>query len=576
MPQGCQAMSQERAAQLFYEALPVPLCLVDSDGRLVAMNPAGERFWHMRLHEVAGALAGDVLGIQAEGDGRAEDPLTHAASGLVERIPCRITVRDGQTHAAQVVGSRLHSEDCEYTVLGVVDVHDMDSVADPPLWALIDPVTRLGNRHRLERVLGRWNSSGGAVVFLDLDDLKRANDLYGHRVGDQALALVGRVLREALPPHGLAVRYGGDEFLVLLPESDAAVADSWAQRAQQTARERGSQVLPLPPELSYGVARFEAGGLESAIGRADDVLYEHKGVLLRAANGSRLVLTKEAQRLIQDGADQPGRFADRFDQAFDGHFRAAYARAVEQAREFVDFADPQPGSAVVEVGAGSGRITLDGALAARIGSQGQLLVTDPSDTQLQVARARAEAVGLDWVRFLRAPAEALPVASGTADLVLGAVFLHFTEPVRALCEMARVVRPGGRLALNAALPFEWSPFWEAAFAPVWEEGARCGITERHFAVSEERIRHGLAVAGVVLERQVIEPEVADFPTQNAAQGMIKQTRMPALLLRDAPPERQQAVERLVLERIASLWDRYPPQERSWNGRGLSLVARKPD
>ena len=574
MPDGRQGMPQERAAQLVYEALPVPLCLVDSSGRLVAMNPAAERFWNMRLYEVADALAVDVLGIQAGANGE-EDPLLHAASGSSERVPCRITGRDGQTHEAHLVGSRLHSEDREYTALVVVAEQSAEILADPPAWALTDPVTSLGNRHRLEREFECWNGAAGAVVFLDLDDLKRANDLYGHRLGDQALALVGRVLREALPRHGLAVRYGGDEFLVLLPEPAAAAADSWAEGVQRDARLRGSQGLPLPPELSYGVARFESGGLEAAIRRADELLYEHKGVLLRAANGSRLVLTKEAQRLIQDGSDQPGRFAGRFDQAFDGHFRAAYARAAEQAREFVDFVGPQSGSAVVEVGAGSGRVTFDGGLAARIGPQGQLLVTDPSDAQLQVARGRAAAGGWDWVRFLRAPAEALPVASGTADLVLGAVFLHFTEPVRALCEMARVVRPGGRLALSAPLPFDWSSFWDAVFAPVWAEGAQYGITERHFAVSEERIRHGLVVAGVALERQAIALEVADFPTADAAQAMVKQTHMLALLLRDAPSERQQAVERLVLERIVSQWDAYSPRERAWNGRWLSLVARKP-
>ena len=575
MPKGRRMMPQEQAAQLVYEALPVPLCLIDGNGRLVAMNPAAERFWNMRLHEVAGAPAVDVLGIQAVDSGRDEDPLSHAASGLVERVPCRITGRDGQTHKAHLVGSRLHSEDREYTVLGVIAEQSAEILADPPAWALTDPVTSLGNRHRLEWEFDRWNDAAGAVVFLDLDDLKRANDLYGHRVGDQALALVGRVLREALPSQGLAVRYGGDEFLVLLPEPAAAGVDSWAEGVRHTARSRGSQVLPLPPELSYGVARFEAGGLEAAIRRADELLYEHKGVLLRAANGSRLVLTKEAQRLIQDGSDQPGRFAGRFDQAFDGHFRAAYARAAEQAREFVDFVGPQPGSAVVEVGAGSGRITFDGGLAARIGPQGQLLVTDPSDAQLQVARGRADTIGWDWVRFLRAPAEELPVASGTADLVLGALFLHFTEPVRALCEMARVLRPGGRLALSAGLPFEWSPFWDAVFAPVWAEGSRYGITQRHFAISEERIRHGLVVAGVVLEKQSITPEVADFPTADAAQTMIKQTHMLALLLGDVPPERQQAVERLVLDRIVSQWDAYSPQERAWNGSGLSLVARMP-
>ncbi len=539
------------------------------------MNPAAERFWGTRLHEVADAPAVDVLGIQSGGNGCDEDPLSHAASGLVERVPCRITGRDGQTHLAHLVGSRLHSENCEYTVLGVVAEQSAEILADPPTWALTDPVTSLGNRHRLEREFERWKGAAGAVVFLDLDDLKRSNDLYGHRVGDQALALVGRVLREVLPSQGLAVRYGGDEFLVLLPEPAAAGAQAWAEGVQHATRTRGKQTLPLPPELSYGTARFEAGGLDAAIRRADDALYEHKGVLLRAANGSRLVLTKEAQRLIQDGTNQPGRFAGRFDHAFDGHFRNVYARAVEQAREFVDFVGPQPGSAVVEVGAGSGRITFDGGLAARIGSQGQLLVTDPSNAQLQVARGRAATGGLDWVRFLRAPAEELPVASGTADLVLGAVFLHFTEPVRALCEMARVVRPGGRLALSAALPFEWSPFWDAVLAPAWAEGVRYGITERHFAVSEERIRHGLVVAGLKVERQATAPEVADFPTKAAAQAMVKQTHMLALLLRAAPPERQQEAEQLVLDRIAAQWDAYSPQDRAWNGRGLSLVARTP-
>lgn len=60
-----------------------------------------------------------------------------------------------------------------------------------------------------------------------------------------------------------------------------------------------------------------------------------------------------------------------------GYFRTCYALALEQAREFVAFVDPEPGSAVVEVGAVSGRVTCHGGLAERIGRQGRLLVTDP-------------------------------------------------------------------------------------------------------------------------------------------------------------------------------------------------------
>ena len=79
---------------------------------------------------------------------------------------------------------------------------------------------------------------------------------------------------------------------------------------------------------------------------------------------------------------------------------------------------------------------------------------DPARTVL-AARKRAEEMCLDWLRFVRASAEDLPVASGTADLVVGALFLHFTDPAQALREMARVLRPGGRVAVCTGRAFKW-------------------------------------------------------------------------------------------------------------------------
>jgi diguanylate cyclase (GGDEF)-like protein len=76
------------------------------------------------------------------------------------------------------------------------------------------------NRAGWQRKHGQWLQASGTAVLLGLDDLKGINDRYGHRRGDEVLALVGAVLRSALPPGALAVRWGGDEFLVLQPQSD--------------------------------------------------------------------------------------------------------------------------------------------------------------------------------------------------------------------------------------------------------------------------------------------------------------------------------------------------------------------
>ena len=113
-----------------------------------------------------------------------------------------------------------------------------------------------------------------------------------------------------------------------------------------------------------------------------------------------------------------------------------------------------------------------------------------------MAQRRATERGYEWIRFLPAPAEVLPLASGCADLVIGSTFLHFTDPSRAIAEAARVLRRGGTLALSTLLPWLWPPFWQAVLEPVWREAERLGLPARHFAVPEEEVQAGLAAVGL--------------------------------------------------------------------------------
>ncbi len=566
------ALPLDVAARLVFDHLPIPICVLDGDCRLVAMNPAAEHFWGADLADVAGSVAADVLGVRPAQDAAGQcDPLQQALEGALDRVPCRITGRDGITHMASLVGARLR--DTDHSAISVV------AEQSPPAWALIDPVTGIPNRLAWETDRERWHDVAGAVVVFDLDDLKEINDLYGHRSGDQALAAVGQTLRTLAPPGASVFRWGGDEFLLLVAVSGLNEAERLAAAVREQVGDLGQTTLPLRPILSFGAATFGPGEVDAALRQADDALYEAKGVLLRAGSGARLVLTREGQRLMLSLDDGPGPsptdYASRFTSSFDAYFRAVLQRAVVQAERFVAFSEPPIGGAVVELGAGSGRITLDGGLAQRVGPRGHLLVTDPSAAQLRLLRERLSALDLPWVRLLRSPAETLPVAAGCVDMVIGSTFLHFTDAYRVMREVARVLRPGGRFALAAPLPFPWPAFWEDVLAPVFVAGGRLGLGVRHWAVPEDEIVAAVQAAGLQVDRCQQEADYAGFPTPDVTQSGLRQLQLIALMLPGAPADRLAAVEEEVLRRIAERWDAYTEADRGGSFVNLHLVARKP-
>lgn len=567
-----------------FDGLKIPVCLVDADGRLVAMNRSALSFWSTDGAGLMARPAAEALGIvPADGGGDVWSRLS--PPGARPRLTCRISAPDGEPRAVSIIYAALAATATTPPLgaLFVVEGARGEVLSDVPEWALRDPVTGLGNRHKWEREAGAWATRSGCVVFFDLDDLKEVNDLHGHAAGDRLLAAAGHSLAAVAPSDALIVRYGGDEFVSLLPDPDETAAEEWAQRAvRNVAAAAAPADLPLVPRLSHGVAAFGPGGLRDAIHRADDVLYERKDVLLPAASGGRVILTRAGRAALRGPGDdrarpQPGAFSAGFGPEFDGYFRVQYARALEQAQEFVAFVDPQPGTAVVEVGAGSGRITFDGGLAERIGRQGQLLITDPSGAQLLGCRKHAEERGFDWVRFIRAPVEALPLASGTADLVVGALFLHFTDPAQALREMVRVVRPGGRVAISAGLEHSWPPVWEDAIEPIRQALEAEGVPLRHHFLRSGELEHLMAAAGLRMERsRVVGPLTLEFPSADLAVGLWRQVGLVRLLLRGHGGERVAQVEEEFERRIRENFLRHPSAEWSiTDGRLVSVVSQRP-
>jgi two-component system cell cycle response regulator len=148
--------------------------------------------------------------------------------------------------------------------------------------AVTDPLTELYNRHKLQDTLSieierahRYQRPL-SIIMVDVDELKVINDNFGHKAGDEALKCVGSAIQRSVRKVDLATRYGGDEFVLVLPEADCkeakAVAVRIAHEIEQAHFEPGNLAVSL------GVAQWspQFKTNESFIDAVDNAMYQAK------------------------------------------------------------------------------------------------------------------------------------------------------------------------------------------------------------------------------------------------------------------------------------------------------------
>lgn len=151
--------------------------------------------------------------------------------------------------------------------------------------ALLDPLTGLPNRaawsERLEHEVGEWQQHGNSLLLamLDLDHFKRVNDNYGHLAGDKVLKIIANVLRKRLRGSDFIARFGGEEFVLLMPNTPWPVGMRIAETLRAAIEAcpfhfKGERVTIT---MSIGLSAFKAGDRSDlVIKRADQALYRAK------------------------------------------------------------------------------------------------------------------------------------------------------------------------------------------------------------------------------------------------------------------------------------------------------------
>ena len=149
--------------------------------------------------------------------------------------------------------------------------------------SLRDPLTGLGNRRflmeRLHEETERANRKSGAyaLAILDVDHFKTINDRFGHEAGDKALSEIAKAIEAALRDYDLCGRWGGEEFLVVMPETGLDAANQVAERVRQGVHAVTLDYVSCPVSVSLGLTTYRPGeDFSETLNRADAALLQAK------------------------------------------------------------------------------------------------------------------------------------------------------------------------------------------------------------------------------------------------------------------------------------------------------------
>ena len=258
------------------------------------------------LPDLTPAMADDYF-LRFEADGVVY-PLTETAT---------LRLHDGSVLPVEMMGSPYIERGRLYCLVQLLDVSERKKKDDLLYQAArIDPVTGFFNRHALSTQLAEEVAAAAAaghecaVLFLDLDKFKRVNDSFGHAIGDELLRQTAHRLYGVLRPNDVLARFGGDEFIIVMPELAAGTAEQMARLCAERVVAAMAGRFDLAPHAvgvssSVGVACYPQHGSDAdmLIRNADIAMYEAKkagrgGVCF--FNDAMNAAAKEA--LVIDGA----------------------------------------------------------------------------------------------------------------------------------------------------------------------------------------------------------------------------------------------------------------------------------
>lgn len=258
----------------------------DSQGVVTIMNPVAEKLTGWSKQEAYGKPLEEVLVIIDEltQQIRSDSAKRVLESGKTIEIDNHTMLMSKTKDMIPIEDSAAPIRDKDGNISGVViilrDVTDKrEKLSKIEYLSIHDQLTGLYNRWYMEDAMNRLDTKRNypfAIMIIDVNGLKLVNDAFGHKVGDELLEAVSKILKDALRAEDIIGRVGGDEFLILLPQTDEVQADKIKKRIKKlTSLERFDSII-ISVAIGYAVKKDIDENFKDIMISADNQIYKDK------------------------------------------------------------------------------------------------------------------------------------------------------------------------------------------------------------------------------------------------------------------------------------------------------------
>ena len=289
---GCDLSDYKRLLDNLYDGV----YFVDCDRRITYWNKAAETLTGYKVSEVIGTCCSDniLMHVNEKGDNlcQTQCPLSKTmASGQMQEADAYLHHKNGHRVPVSIRTSPIMNK--ENRIIGAVEIFSDNSAKQVLLQkvevlqklALLDPLTKVGNRRyaeinlqaKLDEML-RYGWRLG-ILFVDVDYFKKINDAYSHNAGDKVLKMVAATLENNIRNSDMVGRWGGDEFVVILSNTDESqlygVASKLRALVEKSAFFADKDIINVTVSIGATIAQAN-DTIDTLVKRADKLGYQSK------------------------------------------------------------------------------------------------------------------------------------------------------------------------------------------------------------------------------------------------------------------------------------------------------------